>query len=52
MSMLEFLYEDATGKRWEDERPEIKAFVIVGWDLALQAMKKQSELLEIGYEIR
>lgn len=47
MTMLEFMYQEQTGKRLEDESPAIRGFVIEGWNLALQAIKRQSELLEV-----
>ena len=51
MTLLEFLYHEQTGKRWEDENPVIRGFVIEGWNLALQAIKRQSELLGVENEI-
>jgi len=51
MTLLEFMYQEQTGKKWEDESPVIRGFVIEGWNLALQAIKRQSELLGVENEI-
>ena len=51
MTLLEFMYEEETGKKWEDERPEIRGLIIIGWNLGMQAMKRQSELLGVENEI-
>jgi hypothetical protein len=51
MTLLEFMYEKQYGIKWKDEKPEIKGFVIEGWNLALEAIKRQSELLGVENEI-
>lgn len=51
MTLLEFMYHEQTGKRWQDENPVIRGFVIEGWNLAMKAIQRQSELLEVENEI-
>lgn len=52
MSLLEFMYEREYLTKWEDEDPHIQLLIIQGWNLAMQAIKKQTELLEVEDEIR
>ncbi len=47
MTLLEFMYEEEFKKRLKDENEYTQALIVEGWNLALKAMKRQSELLEV-----
>lgn len=52
MSLLEFMYQRETGIKWEEEDPIVRSVIIEGWNLAMQAIARQTELLEVKNEIR
>jgi hypothetical protein len=45
MKMLEYIYEQSTGLRWQDEDEAIQQVWIMAWNASLKAINQQVKYL-------
>jgi len=45
MEMLEYIYEQTTGLRWQDEDEELKKIWRLAWNASLKAINQQVKYL-------